>query len=628
MFKKRLLRITLLVLLAGLVALLFAPLLVGSGLRFWIWWNARQQNLTVKIDKIETPFLRPVVLHDLRITSVSNAAVRVDVRVDQATVALNLQAIFLRTRERALRNFSANRLRGEIHRNSSGAPFPERSGVTWQKLLPDTADVKQFDLRVENGSTVILLRGGTLSASEIEAGHFSVDEVTIASPLVRQTFSQLRGATRWQDSRLTLAGFTLTRGLDVEWATADLSHLGRDRLGVEFDLDAFGGKIRGDISNEWRSRHSNWNMAGSAADVSLTQTAEAIGFADRVGGLLHAGKFTFRGDLRDPAHSVASLWTELTSPAWHGREADLVMLGVALYNRQIQLQQLYVKQKKNQLTLSGEGSLPSTFSDWLRPDFRGDISAAITDLGEFATLFGANRNDFAGAITVTGTMNARDRKVGGHVTASGAALTVLKTPIDTLSAELNLKADQLELRELKLTRRQDFVRASGKIDIGHDRKPSGSVEFSSRKVQDYFPKSFFAGSLKGNLNFSGRKADLDSLQLVDGAVTTSLNGTLDLADLNNIGITLIPLDRLLDLSGSNAGGCIDHLQITRPPPPKKKKSKQPVFAIEKIDLRGDFVAGPRSIKLTTSSSEKEYRILCPDQANRVLPVGVAPQTPQ
>jgi len=619
MLKKRLLRITLLVVLLGLAAIFFAPLLTGTGLQVWIWWNARQQKLTVKIDKIDTPFLRPVVLHGLRITSAAGAAVRVDVKIDQAAVALNLKAILLRTRERALRNFSANALRAEIHRNASGSPFPERSAMIWQKLLPDAMNLKQVDLRVENGSTVFLLRGGTLSASEIEAGRFGIAEFTIASPLIRQTFSQLRGATRWQDNGLTLAGFTLTRGLDVESVTVDLAHLNRERLGVEFDLDAFGGKIRANISNEWHSRHANWNMAAYASDISLTQTANAIGFADRVGGVLHAGKFTFRGDLRDPAHSVASLWTELTSPAWRNRQADLIMLGVALYNRQIQLQQLYVKQKKNQLTLSGEGSLPSALSDWLRPDFRGDISASIADLGEFATLFGANRNDFSGEVAITGTMNARDQKVGGHVTAYGAALTVLKTPIDALSAELGLKASELELEELKLSRGPDFLRANGKIDLEREHNPAGSLEFSIQKISNYFAKSFFAGSVKGRINFGGRTAAFDSLQLADGGATISLNGAVDLGDLRNIGIALTPLNPLFDLSPPQASDCIDRVQITAAP----KKSKQPVVPIEKIDLRGDLAAGLRNLRLTTTGGEKEYRVFCTEPPNRPLPIGVS-----
>src|SRR2546430_11989871 len=99
------------------------------------------------------------------------------------------------------------------------------------------------------------------------------------------------------------------------------------------------------------------------------------------------------------------------------------MLGSALYNQQIQLQQLYIKQEANDLTLSGEASFPSNSSDWLSPDFRGDISASINNLGDFASLFGADPDDFGGEIAIDGAMNARDRKIGGELTASGAALS-------------------------------------------------------------------------------------------------------------------------------------------------------------------------------------------------------------
>jgi len=34
-------------------------------------------------------------------------------------------------------------------------------------------------------------------------------------------------------------------------------------------------EIRGNISHEWRSQHSNWKIAGGATDISLEQTSEA-----------------------------------------------------------------------------------------------------------------------------------------------------------------------------------------------------------------------------------------------------------------------------------------------------------------------------------------------------------------
>ena len=157
--------------------------------------------------------------------------------------------------------------------------------------------------------------------------------------------------------------------------------------------------------------------------------------------MLHACNFTFSGNLADPSHVIASLWTELTARTWRNRTAEAITLGAVLYNRQIQLQQLYIRQKTNQLTLSGEASFPNS-SDWFSPDFRGEISASINQLGDFAALFGANPGDFAGKIAVDGTMNTRNRKLGGHLTFDGVSLTLFKTAIDKLSAKLNLKATE------------------------------------------------------------------------------------------------------------------------------------------------------------------------------------------
>jgi len=484
--KNRLLLPSLLILLVSLLAIWFAPFAVSHSLRLWIWWKARGQKLTVKIDQIDAPFLRPMVVHGFRMTSTPDAAFHIEVSAAQATVNLNLKAILMRMGGRAIRTVSVEGLHAQLRRNYvTGTTLTESGWATLQKLLPDSLNLGPFDLRVEDGPTVILLRSVSLSASQIEAGRFSADEVTIASPWFRQTFSQLRGATNWQETRLTLGGLSLTRGLDVQSLTADFSHLGNQRVGLEFDADVFGGKTRGSISNEWRSRHSNWNVVGSATDISLAQTSEALGFTDRVGGLVRACKFTFRGNPRNPMRATAWLWTELTGLTWRERAADVIMLGAALYNRQIELQQLYVKQNTNQFTLSGEASFPTNSSDWLRPDFRGDISASIGNLGDFASLFGADPGDFAGEIAIDGTMNARDRKIGGHLAVSGAALKIFKTSIDTLSAKLNLKATEIEVERVELKRQSDFAHAQGTVDTVTDHHYAGTLSAALANIADY-----------------------------------------------------------------------------------------------------------------------------------------------
>ena len=496
--KTRLFLVGLSTLLGAAMVIWGSPVAVSNGLRLWVWWKSRQEGLAVSIDKIDAPFLRPVVIRSLHITTPPAAAFHIDLTAAGANFDLNLNRILLYRRGHAIRNLSIENLHGEIRRDKPNLRgITQRGWRTLHRLLPQKFNLHSSEMRVQGGPSLILLRNCVLSASDIEAGRFSAGEVMIASPWLRQTFSQLRGATRWDADRLTLAGLTLTRGLDVESIAADFSRLGSQRVGLEFDADAFGGKIRSTISHEWRSKRQNWKVAGAGTDISLAQTSEAIGLTDHFGGLLRACNFTFRGNLADPARVTASLWTEMTGLTWRNRTAEAIMLGASLYNQQVQLQQLYIKQKTNQLTLSGQASFPSKSSDWLRPDFRGDISATINSLRDFTSLFGANSGDFAGAIAIDGTINTRERKIGGHLTVAGNSLSIFKTQIDNLTAKLNLKATELEIEQLELDRKQDFVRVQGKIDLTHGHDYSGTLSASISNLADYlgvFGKSGSTGS--------------------------------------------------------------------------------------------------------------------------------------
>ena len=484
--KNRLFLISLSTLMVALGMIVFAPFVVSNGLRLWLHWQAHRQQLKIELGKISAPFLRPVSIERIRVTSKPGAATQIELNAEQTILHPRLAKI-LTGRGDGVRNLSIKTARAEIRRDYSESVRPALFNWTaLQSLLPVNFDIGHLDLRVENGPTVVLLHNASISGNPIEAGRFSAAEFTTTSPLLRQTFSQLRGATKWQEDRLTIGGMNLARGLDLQSIMVDLSRLDKERADLQFDLDVLGGKIRASISNEWPGQHSIWNVAGTASGISLAQTSEALGFTDPLGGSLRACNFTFQGDPRDPLRGTASVWTELNGLSWHKRAADLIMLGAIFYNRQIQLQQLYIKQRQNELSMSGEGAIPSKSTDWLKPDFRGQILGKITDLGQFAELFGAGPRDFAGTIAIEGTLNARERKLGGFLTASGNSLSLFKRQIDRLSAKINLKADALELEQFELARKKDFIRAQGKIDISHDNNYSGSIEAKIGDASEYF----------------------------------------------------------------------------------------------------------------------------------------------
>jgi hypothetical protein len=496
-------------LLLGALAVFLTPLAVAGGLRLWIARAAQRDGLRITFEKIEAPLLSPVVVQKFQITSQPDAPFHVMVEAPRVELAFNFAAIFSQSRGRFLRSFVAEAIEMDIRRNPQ--PPPASQSFAWriiEDLLADNFKLSGVELHFENGDTIVDLHNGTLSGAQIEAGVFSASDITIASPWFRKSFSQLRGVTSWQDSRLTVGALTLTRGLDLDAASIDLSHIGESRLGLEVALDAFGGKLRARISNEVRNDQQTWDAAGTASEVSLAQMSDALDLTDRASGSLHACKFTFRGEATNLLEAQATLWAEVTGLTWRDRTADSIMIGATLYNRQVHVEQLFVKQRNNQFTLSGESALPQKWSDWLNPDFAGDISASINDLGDFARLFGARPADFDGKIEVSGNVNAQERKLGGQLSASGNSLTLFRTPIESLRVELSLKESRLEISELELRRKNDSFHGQASLVLASDRGYSFTFTSSIADLAEYaalIPEPFktlqFGGSL--DLNCAG-----------------------------------------------------------------------------------------------------------------------------
>lgn len=336
-----------------------------------------------------------------------------------------------------------------------------------------------------------------------------------------------------------------------------------------------------------------------------------------MGGFIRACKFSFRGKILDPAHATGWIWTELTGLSWRDRAADVVMLGAAFYNRQIAVEQLYLKQKGNQLTLIGETPMPANFSDWINLDFRFDLSATIVDLADFATLFGANVDEFSGGLSVAATLNAHDRKFNGHVSAEGSALRIFNAPMDLFRTQIILSGAQLNLDELLIARGKDFLHAQGRVDLRPHRTANGTLRFSIRDLADY-SAALPALSLAAGINFDGRAASIDAIELQDGAVNATFSGFIDFADIQDVRISLTPAEPLLDIGLLRNSDCIGAVQLLRTTAPQKFQPE-----IQRIDLRGSATGRDWNVTLEKDAGPNETISLCRDPAGRKLQLLVA-----
>ncbi|MDP9098676.1 MAG: hypothetical protein M3N48_06735 [Verrucomicrobiota bacterium] len=470
---------------AAVLFLYLVPLIVANGVRLWAERVARREGLQVRLDEIDAPLFRPVVVRNLRIESRPSAPFLIKCAASRLELDLSLSGIFTGAR-RPLHALKIEGLTLDIRRNPA-APSPSQrtAWAVFQNLLADDFIFSGAQVHIENGITTIDLRDGTVSGSVLESGVFSAREVTIASPWFHKTFSNLRGATSWQENRLAVGAISLIRGLDLDTITVDLARIGESRIGMEVSFDAFGGKIRARVSSEDRGDKRTWDIAGNGSGISLAQMSDTLEWTNRASGSLHASKFTFRGEMNDLRNATAALWAEVSGLTWSDRTADTVMIGASLYNREVQVEQLFIKQRNNQLTLSGEFAWPEQLSDWMQPAFRGDISASINDLGDFARLFGWSPSDFAGKLAANGNVSAREGKLGGQLSVSGKELVVFRSAIESLEVKLALEESRLGITKLELRQQNDFFRAEGSFALTGDRSYTATAQTSVADLANY-----------------------------------------------------------------------------------------------------------------------------------------------
>ncbi len=482
--KRRLLIIGLALLAATLLVFALAPFLVATGLRAWSQRVARREGLTLEMEQIKAPLLRPVVVRNLHLLTTPGAPFRVDCKATQLSFDLNLSGIFTGSR-RSLRALTIEGLSIDIRRETS-APDSSRR-IPWSflgNLLSDSFNFSGIRIHIENAGTTIDVRDGPLSGSEMETGILRAREISIAAPWFRKDFKDVRGATSWQEARLALGAISLMRGLDVDTIIVDLSRIGASQIGMELSIDAFGGKVRARVSSDDRANNRIWDIAGSGSGVSLAQMSDALGWADRASGSLHSSKFTFRGAINDFRNATASVWAEVSGMTWRDRTADTVMIGASLYNREVQVEHLYIKQRSNELNFNGEFAWPEKAIDWIKPAFRGDISASINDLGDFARLFGQAPADFAGKLAANGNVSAEEGKLRGQLSVTGNSLILFRSEVESLEMKAAVEESRLTIAPLDLRRGHDFLHAEGTI-LNDKQWWTGSIQTSVADVADY-----------------------------------------------------------------------------------------------------------------------------------------------
>ena len=322
-----------------------------------------------------------------------------------------------------------------------------------------------MQLHVENGATIV--DRARWHAHRIGAGKpaFSAREkLRSLRPGSSENFSNLRGATSWQESRLVVGALTLLRGLDLDTITVDLSPSAKAGSGMEMHVDAFGGKIRARVSSDDRGDKRIWDVAGNGSgDFARPNVGRARldepgqRFPPRL--QIHLPRRSDRSSQRDRLPLGGSERPDLARSHRRYRHDRRV----ALQPRGAGASSFIIKQRNNQLTLSGEfalagkaGGLDQT--GFPRRHFRFDQRSR-----RFRPALRLESSDFAGRLLANGSVSAREQKLGGQLIVFGNSLVLFRSPIESLDVNLGLEESRLAISAIRASPGRGFLSRRGRV---------------------------------------------------------------------------------------------------------------------------------------------------------------------
>jgi hypothetical protein len=216
-------------------------------------FEAWRYGFGLSIGSMEGSISEPIHLYHARLTHLSDTGASSNLDIDSARTTFAWSHLFWERDVRVWHELSLDGVRGiiDLHSvsspaNADSSPFHLPSpGKPPRLLLPSSLTITHATIAIKQSDGSLLLRDVDLQASDVEAGHLTIGELSVHEPWLTGLFSNCHGSLLLQDSQLVLGDMKLTDSLSITSASADMPELLRGRLLSKFALDAFSGHVQG-----------------------------------------------------------------------------------------------------------------------------------------------------------------------------------------------------------------------------------------------------------------------------------------------------------------------------------------------------------------------------------------------
>ncbi len=363
-------------------------------------------------------------------------------------------------------------------------------GIRFGRVLklppPVTLDVELSDIRVRSGKWSLHAENLVSLVSEVAPGALKLSKLDVSVGGWTRSFRDVSAKTAMQGEALKIGEVALMEGLRVETLSASPSKgEGEGLFDLELEIQAFGGDLRLVAQVGAPSSEVPLEASGTFSKLGVAPLASFLNFTEAAGGVLVAGKFSFRGQPAAPERATASMRMEARNFQWESRQWDELVVGATLLDRRIQIPEFFLKQGPNQLQLNGDLQWPDKDSPWWKTDFGVNLTARVENLTELSALLLPEFKYVAGGLTVDGAVRSQGGVLGGALIVSGANMTWRNAPIEELHAAVKLHGTEVQVLNVELAQGQDWVRGKGAVQVGQAWSYQGELHGNVRDLGKY-----------------------------------------------------------------------------------------------------------------------------------------------
>ena len=521
----------LLVLLLFFLLFFFHSFLLRMSVRSALWILQPVTGLTIKTDKLEVVWGKPIHWHQMTI-SAGKAPFATQLTFQEGSLKLASWWRLFFGDHLLIASLQATQGKGiiDLRTATTPAPFWKKTFSSLSSSLSQNLNLLPASIKLRDTSFLLLTTGERYTIDHLSctlpnklSGQLAYESILIEAGTVHCHLKAEKCKALWDGKKLSLRQLPLANEIALRNFTM-VPH--RDRIELGIIAEIFDGLLRADGSLRHTPEGTFMDSALLGEQLPLGRLSRFLGLKKNLSGTLREGRVTFRGLMLHPMDAEASLRMMADNVRLEKRGWASLVVTAHLIGHKISLTDFQLKQHENRVAASGEITLPEEWHKIAQAPFLFKLKANISDASQLADLMGTSWNNMTGKLFADGEVHGAANHAEGYLNVQGSAMTAYELPLNSLKLQLLFQGKKTQLTNFDLWSGSDHLECAGVVENQWPHHYEGKASLQSNNLSEKFipflqQHDAELPSFWSNLFASSR---FEKLQLQGGSLQASWEG--------------------------------------------------------------------------------------------------------